>query len=73
MTQLRPGPDDVSYLIDDLRAADADHEFLAHAEQHLPRLHDLFTRLYGERPDGLERWHPSSIWPAPRGRRAREP
>ena len=55
MNQLRPGPDDVSRLIDDLRAADAEREFLAHAEQHLPRLHDLFTRLYGERPDGLER------------------
>lgn len=55
MTQLHPGPDDVSRLIDDLRAADADREFLSHAEQHLPRLHDLFTQLYGDRPDGLER------------------
>ena len=53
MTQLHPGSDDVSRLIDDLRAVDTDREFLAHAEQHLPRLHDLFTRLYGARPDGL--------------------
>ena len=55
MTLLRPGPHDVSRLLSDLSAARADREFLAHAELHLPRLHDLFRRLYGERPDGLER------------------
>lgn len=55
MTQLSPGPHDVSRILGDLNAADADREFLAHAELHLPRLHELFSRLYGERADGLER------------------
>lgn len=55
MTQLSPGPHDVSQLLGDLHVADSDREFLATAELHLPRLHGLFHRLYGEHPDGLER------------------
>lgn len=55
MTQLSPGPHDVSRILGDLTSAGADREFLAHAELHLPRLHGLFVRLYGERSDGLER------------------
>uniref|UniRef100_UPI0035944F2D alpha-amylase family protein n=1 Tax=Microbacterium sp. SORGH_AS_1204 TaxID=3041785 RepID=UPI0035944F2D len=42
-------------MLGDLNSAGADREFLAHAELHLPRLHELFVRLYGERADGLER------------------
>nr|WP_246383645.1 alpha-amylase family protein [Microbacterium proteolyticum] len=38
-----------------MNSSGADREFLAHAELHLPRLHELFVRLYGERTDGLER------------------
>lgn len=55
MTQLNPGPHDVSRILGDLNSAGADREFFAHAERHLPRLHELFVRLYGERADGLER------------------
>ena len=55
MTQLQPGPHDTSRILGDLTAAGADGEFLLHAERHLPRLHELFLRLYGERADGLER------------------
>ena len=55
MTQLNPGPHDVSRILGDLISAGADREFFAHAELHLPRLHELFVRLYGERADGLER------------------
>jgi amylosucrase len=55
VTQLNPGPHDVSHILGDLNSAGADREFLAHAELHLPRLHELFVRLYGERADGLER------------------
>ncbi|KTS80769.1 amylosucrase [Microbacterium testaceum] len=56
VTQLRPGPHDVSHILGDLTASSGtDREFLAHAELHLPRLHKLFIRLYGERSDGLER------------------
>nr|WP_082484971.1 amylosucrase [Microbacterium sp. Leaf151] len=55
MTQLNPGPHDVSHILGELNSVGADREFLAHAELHLPRLHELFVRLYGERPDGLER------------------
>jgi amylosucrase len=55
VTQLNPGPHDVSRVLGDLNSAGTDREFLGHAERHLPRLHELFVRLYGERPDGLER------------------
>ncbi len=55
MTQLNPGPRDVSRILGDLDSTGADREFLAHAERHLPRLHELFERLYGDRADGLER------------------
>lgn len=52
---LTAGPDDVAAILSQLTAARADREFLANVELHLPRLHDLFRRLYGDRPDGLER------------------
>nr|WP_258027484.1 amylosucrase [Microbacterium sp. BH-3-3-3] len=55
MTQLRTDHDDVSEIIADLLADGVDREFLPHVEAHLPRLHDLFVQLYGERPDGRER------------------
>lgn len=42
-------------LLNTLRADGVDAEFIAHAEQHLPRLVDLFQRLYGDRPDVAER------------------
>lgn len=46
---------DVSRLLDDLRRSGADTVFLTVAEKELPRLHTLFRRLYGERPDAGER------------------
>jgi amylosucrase len=52
---IRSGPDDVSGILSQLTAARADREFLAGVEVHLPRLHELFRRLYGDRPDGVER------------------
>lgn len=55
VTQLRTDHDDVSEIIADLLADGVDREFLPHVEAHLPRLHDLFVQLYGERPDGRER------------------
>ncbi|WP_342343413.1 alpha-amylase family protein [Microbacterium sp. CFBP 8794] len=55
MTQLRTDHDDVSEIIADLVADGVDREFLPHVEAQLPRLHDLFVQLYGERPDGRER------------------
>lgn len=55
VTQLRTDHDDVSEIIADLVADGVDREFLPHVEAHLPRLHDLFVQLYGERPDGRER------------------
>ncbi|WP_342030257.1 MULTISPECIES: alpha-amylase family protein [unclassified Microbacterium] len=55
MTQLRTDHDDVSEIIADLLGDGVDREFLPHVEAHLPRLHDLFVQLYGERPDGRER------------------
>ena len=55
VTQLRTDHDDVSEIIADLLANGVDREFLPHVEAHLPRLHDLFVQLYGERPDGRER------------------
>lgn len=55
MTQLQRTSHDVSAILTDLTADNVDREFLANAEVHLPRLHDLFSRLYGERPDGFER------------------
>ncbi|MFJ4038327.1 alpha-amylase family protein [Microbacterium sp. NPDC090007] len=54
VTQLRPGPHDVSSILADLTADHVDREFLGNVERHLPRLHDLFVRLYGDRPDGFE-------------------
>lgn len=55
VTQLRTDHDDVSEIIADLLADGVDREFLPHVQAHLPRLHDLFVQLYGERPDGRER------------------
>ena len=55
VTQLRTDHDDVSEIIADLLGDGVDREFLPHVEAHLPRLHDLFVQLYGERPDGRER------------------
>jgi len=55
VTPLSPGSRDVSRILSDLSTSGADREFLANAELHLPRLHELFVRLYGERSDGLER------------------
>jgi len=55
VTQLRTDHDDVSDIIADLLGDGVDREFLPHVEAHLPRLHDLFVQLYGERPDGRER------------------
>ncbi|MBD8478889.1 alpha-amylase family protein [Microbacterium sp. CFBP 8794] len=55
VTQLRTDHDDVSEIIADLVADGVDREFLPHVEAQLPRLHDLFVQLYGERPDGRER------------------
>ncbi len=52
---LNAGSDDVTGILAHLTASHADREFLAGVEVHLPRLHDLFRRLYGDRPDGLER------------------
>jgi amylosucrase len=52
---LSAGPDDVSAILSRLTAARADRDFIAGVELHLPRLHDLFLRLYGDRPDGRER------------------
>ena len=52
---LTAGPDDVAEILSALTAARVDREFLANVELHLPRLHDLFRRLYGDRPDGVER------------------
>ncbi|MBM3714594.1 MAG: amylosucrase [Actinobacteria bacterium] len=46
---------DVSRILRAARAAGADRSFLVRAEAQLPRLHDLFRRLYGERADGAER------------------
>nr|WP_258222508.1 alpha-amylase family protein [Microbacterium sp. HMWF026] len=54
MTQLRPGPHDVSSILADLTADHVDREFLGNVELHLPRLHDLFVQLYGDRADGFE-------------------
>ncbi|MFF7683805.1 amylosucrase [Microbacterium sp. NPDC007973] len=55
MTQLRGTSHDVSAILADLAADQVDREFLANAEVHLPRLHDLFAQLYGDRADGFER------------------
>nr|WP_244630643.1 MULTISPECIES: alpha-amylase family protein [unclassified Microbacterium] len=52
---MRTDHDDVSEIIADLLGDGVDREFLPHVEAHLPRLHDLFVQLYGERPDGRER------------------
>nr|WP_249405472.1 alpha-amylase family protein [Microbacterium sp. CFBP 8794] len=52
---MRTDHDDVSEIIADLVADGVDREFLPHVEAQLPRLHDLFVQLYGERPDGRER------------------
>lgn len=54
VTQLRPGPHDVSSILADLTADHVDREFLGNVELHLPRLHDLFVQLYGDRADGFE-------------------
>lgn len=54
VTKLRPGPHDVSSILADLTADHVDREFLGNVELHLPRLHDLFVQLYGDRADGFE-------------------
>lgn len=54
VTQLRPGPHDVSSILADLTADHVDREFLGNVELHLPRLHHLFVQLYGDRADGFE-------------------
>lgn len=55
VTQLHSGSHDVARILSSLTDAQAEREFLAGAELHLPRLHELFVRLYGDRPDGFER------------------
>ncbi|MFE4727132.1 alpha-amylase family protein [Microbacterium sp. NPDC056736] len=42
-------------MLDDLVVAGADAELLARVRRHLPRLHGLFGRLYGDRPDAFDR------------------
>lgn len=46
---------DVAGILDDLVVAGADAELLARVRRHLPRLHGLFGRLYGDRPDAFDR------------------
>lgn len=46
---------DVARILDDLAAAGADAEFVERVRRHLPRLHGLFGRLYGDRPDAFDR------------------
>lgn len=55
VTQLHSGSHDVARILSSLTDAQAEREFLTGAELHLPRLHELFVRLYGDRPDGFER------------------
>lgn len=46
---------DTARILDDLAAAGADVEFVERVRRHLPRLHGLFGRLYGDRPDAADR------------------
>jgi len=49
------GAVDIPRILDLLPADRVDAEFLARADAHLPRLHNLFCQLYGTHPQGFER------------------
>ncbi len=49
------GTEDIARILEALRAQGADDDFLSRARTHLPRLHRLFSELYGDHPHGFER------------------